>query len=109
MAEVIPVGTRWPSGTYSSAALLDISGEDIARAFDCELNSDIEPGLGPWQAIGLRLKSGTFVELIEYVHRPAKGFELRVDSGCNVRAALDDTLALLGIDSEAVLWRSPLI
>jgi hypothetical protein len=107
--ELTPVGTRWPSGTYSSAALLDITGSEISSLLGCELNSGTESGLGQWHGIGIKLRSGAVIELIEHVHRPVKGFELRVDSNYILGRALDETLALLGVTSERIRWRSPLI
>ncbi len=107
--ELVPVGSYWPSGTYESAAVLDISMNDIERILVCRLHTGIEAGLGPWSAIGLRLASGAHIELIEYVHCPTRGVELRVDRDCDLRSALEATLSLLDIPFDAVRWRSPFI
>jgi hypothetical protein len=107
--DLVPLGSRWPSGKYCNVALLDIQGDDIERKLGCELASGSEPGLGTWRAIGLRLKSGALIELIEYLHQPTKGFELRADSSCSMGDVLGETLAALGRGPECVVWRSPLI
>lgn len=109
MPEVVRAGTRWPSGTYSEVALLRIRLEDIAERFESDLESGVEPGLGPWQGIGLKLGSEAFVELIEYLHSSSDGVELRTDSACDLSTVLDETLATLGVGRESVLWQSPLI
>jgi hypothetical protein len=109
LATVVPVGTRWPSGTYASVAVLDASVDTISLVLGCIFTLGDEPGLGPWSAIGLRLESGMLVELIEYAKQPHKGIELRADSHCDLRQALDDTLVALSIGDGAVLWKTPLI
>lgn len=107
--ELLPKGLPWPSGGYVEVALLNVQGVDVSRSIGGELSVGDEPGLGSWQAIGARLKSGAVIELIEHIHQPTKGFALRVDRGFGLGATLDETLAALGIGKESVLWRSPLI
>lgn len=40
---------------------------------------------------------------------PTRGFVLQVDSGDDPSAAIDETLALLGLTRDALLWLSPLM
>jgi hypothetical protein len=105
--ELLPMGLRWPSGDYIVVALLNLHEADISRSIGGELTCGEEPGLGPWQGIGVKLGSGAVVELITHSHQPTSGFELRVDRGCSLAAVFDETLAALGIGQEPVVWRSP--
>lgn len=103
---LLPMGARWPSGTYKNIALLDVSSNDVARCFDAQLVAGHEDGLGAWKAIGGELKSGAQIELIEYSESPIKGFELRVDSAWNSSDVLSEALELLEAGMASVLWRS---
>jgi hypothetical protein len=107
--ELVPEGTSWPSGNYRSIAMLPITPERVAAVVEAPLVSGIEPGLGPWEAIGLRLKSGASVELIYYSMAPEpKGVEVRVDQNANFHASLQQVIALFGLPLESLDWVSPL-
>ena len=104
----MPLGARWPSGGYTSAAVVALDAarvEDIAR---CPLHSGAEPGLGPWIGIGLALPSGQLVELVQHLHAPTlRGFEVRVDSEANCREVLAEFVLALSVDEASVLWVRP--
>ena len=103
--EIEPPGSRWASGDYVDVALINVTKEQIERCFGAPLISGEEEGLGPWIAIGGKLRSGVQIELVEHRFQPVKGFVLRVDSGCNPETALKKVLALLGIGVESIKWR----
>jgi hypothetical protein len=107
--ERLPPGTRWPGGDGLDAALLDIDAAELSRRLGFVLDSGDEEGLGPWQGTGLRLSSGVHIGLIEHGFAPTRGFVLQVDSGNDPSAAIDETLALLGLARDALLWLSPLM
>lgn len=104
----LPRGSRWPSGDGHDAALLDIDAAELSRRLGFALDCGDEEGLGPWQGTGLRLPSEIHVELIEYRLAPKRGFLLRVDVGADPSAAVDETLAVLGLAHDVLLWLSPL-
>jgi len=100
---------RWPSGDYREVAVLDIKDQDLSRCFGPDIHSGDEPGLGPWRAVGGKLSSGAVIELIEYLARSGKGFELRVDSSFDMGDTLRETLAAMNLGPESVLWTSPFV
>ena len=52
---------RWPSGSYKSIAIIDLSREQLERWFGRNLVTGTEPGLGEWLACGGLLPSGQMV------------------------------------------------
>ena len=106
--EIVPEGARWSGRDYVSAALIPIAPEKLAELVGVPLVRGVESGLGSWEAIGLRLKSGTLVELIRYLAKPGPpGFEVRVDNNANIAVALQEVIAALGVPSQSVAWVSP--
>ena len=107
--EVVPSSTRWPPQDYVSVAMISIGAEMLSKVLGVPLVHGVESGLGPWEAVGLRLSSGTLVELVRYELKPEpKGFELRVGSGATLFATLNQVIALLGVSTTSLLWVSPL-
>ena len=101
--ELVPPGTPWPGGDGRVTAMLDIEAAELSRRLGFELASGDEPGLGPWQGLGVRLRSGTCIEFIEHRFAPVRGFVLHVDSAADPAAAVDETLASLGLGRDALL------
>jgi len=107
--QLVPEGTSWLSGNYESIAMLPITPERVAAVVKTPLVSGIEPGLGPWEAIGLRFECGASVELIYYSMAPEpKGVEVRVDKNANYLVSLQQVIALFGLPLESLDWVSPL-
>ena len=106
---VVTPGMKWPSGDYIDLAVLDIDGETLRHRLRSPLTRGEETGLGPWEAIGARLRSGDLVELITYIHEPSPGFTLRADAAGASWRLISETLAGLGLNQAAVLWVSPLV
>ena len=105
---VLPLGGRWPSGNYTSAAVVTLDVAGIEEAVGRSLHSDTEPGLGPWIGIGLVLPSGQLLELVHHLHAPKPhGFEVRVDSAANWREVLEEFLQALNVSAGSVLWVRP--
>jgi hypothetical protein len=67
---VMPLGTRWPSGRYTSVAVLPMDACRLAEAIGCPLNTGAEEGLGTWVGAGIALPSGQLVEFVQYAHAP---------------------------------------
>jgi hypothetical protein len=107
--QVIAPGMPWPSGDCADMAILDISEAYLRNRLGVPLVEGTEEGMGPWQAVGLRLASGVFIELIVYAHAARDGFDLRVDRPFLCHEVLVEALAALGLDSKVVTWVSPLI
>ena len=97
---------RWPSGSYKSIAIINLSREQLERWFGRNLVTGTEPGLGEWLACGGLLPSGQMVEFVQYAHAatPA-GFDLRCDSDAESRTVISDTLAALGLTESSIRWR----
>ena len=97
-------GETWPSGRSKPVAQLNINDAWLAAIANAPLASGIEPGLGPWTGIGLRLPSGARIELLRYqfggVH-----FELHADFGANARKVLEEFLTTTGLTIDAIRWR----
>lgn len=106
---VVTPGILWPSGDYADLAILDMSEDDLCRRLGVPLVEGIEEGMGPWRAIGLRLASGVFIELIVYAHTARDGFDLRVDRPFLRSEVLAEALVSLELERAAVTWVSPLI
>jgi hypothetical protein len=106
---VTEYGATWPSGDFVEAAMIDISCEEVSTLISGDLIEGIEPGMGPWKAIGLQLDAGEVIELIRYVHDPDHSFVLRIDAGENLAATFEKVLSLLGRSKESLIWVSPLV
>ena len=105
---VMPLGTRWPSGTYTSAGVVALDAARVEEVARCALHSGSEPGLGPWVGIGVALPSGQLLELVQHLHAPKlRGFEVRVDSGANCREVFAEFLRAFNVNDGSVLWVLP--
>lgn len=102
-------GAPWPSGDFVEVAMIDISCEEVSSLVSADLIEGVEPGMGPWKAIGVRLDAGEVIELIRYVYDPDRAFVLRVDAGANLATAFEKVLNLLGRGKESLAWISPLV
>ena len=107
--DISTAGISWPAGDYCNLAMIAIAGEAIAQRVGSGLLVGDELGLGRWQAIGLRLRSGALVELIEYFEQPVKGFVVRAERGCDGPSVLDELLAAFGFDERDVIWKNAVI
>ena len=104
----MPIGTRWPSGNYTSAAVVALDAAHVEEVAQSSLNSGVEAGLGAWVGVGIRLSSGRPVELVQHLHAPEpRGFEVRVDSGDNCREVFGEFLRAFNVSPGAVLWVLP--
>jgi hypothetical protein len=102
---VAQFGEPWPSGTYTSAAVVALDASGLEEAVGRPLHSGTEPGLGPWVGIGLVLPSGQLLELVHHLHAPKPhGFEVRVDCGANWREVFAEFLKTLNVGAASVLW-----
>jgi hypothetical protein len=98
----------WPSGDFSEIAMIDVSHEEVQSAVSTDLIEGVEPGLGAWKAIGIKLDGGEVIELIRYASDPDKAFTLRVDARENFLIVLGKVLKLLKKDKDSLVWVSPL-
>jgi hypothetical protein len=106
--EIVPEGACWSERGYVSAALIPIAPEKLAELVGAPLVRGVESGLGGWEAVGLRLRSGTLIELIRYVAKPdPQGFEVRIGNDTNIAVALREVIAFLGVPPQALAWVSP--
>lgn len=97
---------RWPSGSYKSVAVIDLSREQLEHVFGRKLITGTEPGLGEWLACGGVLPSGQMVEFVHYPHITAPaGFELRCDAAAESSAVISDTLVAFGVRESSIRWR----
>lgn len=104
----MPIGTRWPSGEYTAAALVALDVAQVELVSRSVLNTGVEAGLGAWVGVGVRLPSGRLVELVQYLRAPEpRGFEVRVDSADNCREAFAEFLRAFNVTASAVLWVLP--
>lgn len=99
----------WPSGDYIELAVLEIDAATLSQRLGAPLLQGDEPGLGPWEAIGAKLRSGELIELISYAHEPQSGFTLRADARNPSFRVIVESLVGLGLKDEALLWVSPLV
>lgn len=104
---VVPKGTPWPSGDYFDLALFTVTEAQIESLLGLELSHGEEQGLGPWAAIGIRLKSGEVIELIYYRYSPTQGLVVRADLGCEPSVVIADVVELLRIERNVISWISP--
>lgn len=104
----LDIGEKWPSGDFKEIAIIDISPEVLGQKAGMALCEGDEVGLGRWQSIGGKLRSGAVIELISYDASLPRGFILRVDVGSDMARALQDTLMALGVGAESVLWTASL-
>lgn len=103
--ELATPGEHWPSGDYVDFAVLDIDESDLGRVFSKNLQEGSEEGMGPWKAVGFKLRDGATVEIIRHERSLEKGFVLRVDRYADAASALATVLHLLGKDESCITWR----
>ncbi|WP_156397950.1 MULTISPECIES: hypothetical protein [unclassified Duganella] len=105
-----PYACSWPSGDSLDLALLLITPSEVAASVGATATAGVEPGLGPWTAIGIQLPSGVVVELIEYAERPRlAGTIARVDRDLVLPNVLDELLLVLELGFADLPWISKLI
>ena len=95
---------RWPSGSYRSAALLDLPPQalDASRGLTFYAGSD---DLDYFRAAAVALPSGRRVALWWYERAPEpRGLELRIDAADDPAAARAEAFAALQLPHDAIVW-----
>ncbi len=92
---ILPQGTPWPSGDYYDLAVINVTEAEVKKALGVDLLSGDEPGMGPWRAIAVSLKSGSIVEFISYDLSPTTGFTIRADVKDKPSIVLKECLTIL--------------
>ncbi|WP_146267999.1 hypothetical protein [Stenotrophomonas maltophilia] len=97
-------GDAWPGGGYVELAVIGVDDAFLMRRLGQSLLTGNELGMGAWRSLGIRLPSGTVVELIAYDAEPDSGFTVRIDNQSDPRVALQDIISVLGLGAEQIIW-----
>lgn len=97
-------GDAWPGGGYVELAVIKVDDAFLTRRLGQSLLTGNELGMGAWRSLGIRLPSGTVVEMIAYDAEPDSGFTLRIDNQSDPRIALQEIISALGLGAEQIIW-----